>query len=166
MSDIGTIHTIKGELPQALEYYRKALALRESLSAADPKDARVRYALGTAYERIGDVLQEMGQTSAALKHFRKTLENREELVRTDPANNNNQVALADAYERFGYLYASLAKSKGRRELWTDAKSWYEKSLAAFQALAARGALHGADAEGPARIKKNLAECDAALGRAR
>ncbi|HEV3408664.1 MAG TPA: protein kinase [Chthoniobacterales bacterium] len=61
-----------GDTAGALESYRKALALRETLVAANAS-AALRLELAVSYRRYGDVLAKTGNTAAALISYQKTL---------------------------------------------------------------------------------------------
>ena len=57
-----------GDTKGALENYRKALAVFQELSTADPSNA---YEIALSYRKIGEVLARTGDQKAALNNFRE-----------------------------------------------------------------------------------------------
>src|SRR5215472_10696218 len=64
--------------------YRKALAIRESLAAADPNDLEVRRQRAPNYRKLSDLLLSTGDSKAAIEYTEKALE----LTRTIAHDNN------------------------------------------------------------------------------
>jgi tetratricopeptide (TPR) repeat protein len=62
-----------GETTGALESYKKAIAVYESIGAASSADAALRRDLGTAYQRLSEILGSTGNTAEALTFARKAL---------------------------------------------------------------------------------------------
>jgi hypothetical protein len=76
---------------------------------------------------------------------------------------------ADAYSGLGDLRLQEARGAGanaasRRTSWTEARSWYLKSLAAWHRIEHPSHLSpdGFGVGDPARVEKNLQRCEAAL----
>jgi len=57
----------QAKIPEALESYRAALAIRERLAKADPGNALWQRALSTSHNKIGDILRAKGDLKAALE---------------------------------------------------------------------------------------------------
>lgn len=62
-----------GDTPGALQSYRKALRLRESLAASSPNDPQLQSELAESYFRIAQVSETAGDFSGALDAMRKAL---------------------------------------------------------------------------------------------
>jgi len=60
-----------GDKPGALQSYRKALAIRESLAVTTPNDLQLRSSLVETYYRIAQVLEASGNFAEALEAVRK-----------------------------------------------------------------------------------------------
>jgi serine/threonine protein kinase len=88
---IGSVLLKMGDVNAALENQRKALDLREQLSALDPNSARSRRALSISYEHLGLATDEAGDIKSALELQRRGLETRESLVSEDPLNTDLQL---------------------------------------------------------------------------
>jgi non-specific serine/threonine protein kinase/serine/threonine-protein kinase len=75
-----------GDKAGALQSYRKALAIREPLARADPKDMQLQQDLAGNYFRLAQVLETTGDFTAALDALHKTLPITEQLAAgsTDP----------------------------------------------------------------------------------
>ena len=61
----------EGDSVGALQSYHKALAIRESLVAADPKDSTIQVELADQYFRLADTIEATGDFSGALDDLRK-----------------------------------------------------------------------------------------------
>ncbi len=75
-----------GDLPRAVEVFRKTLALSEERFLADPKDAVAKRNLAGAYSTLADPLGKTGGQEEAGRYFRKALQLTRELAAADPAN--------------------------------------------------------------------------------
>ena len=54
-----------GQKPESLNYYQKALPIRQRLAEADPKNAQAQRDLGFSCEKLGDALLSFGQRRGA-----------------------------------------------------------------------------------------------------
>jgi non-specific serine/threonine protein kinase/serine/threonine-protein kinase len=137
LSDIGLIYGRRNAPARALDYFSKALGIREELSRGDPKDAHVQQALATAHQRVGSTLVQLGRRLDALDHFQKMLQIREALARSDPAKQGD---LAEACTDFGRALLNLGNaaqpaSPGALKDYSDALRWFRKAAAGGSALA-------------------------------
>jgi eukaryotic-like serine/threonine-protein kinase len=96
-----------GETDGAEASYRKALAIRESLAAADPKDQEVRRQLTPNYGKLSDLLWNKGDAKGAMENSRKEIAVAEALYQEDPANQANRFLLAAYRMDHGYKQAVL-----------------------------------------------------------
>jgi tetratricopeptide (TPR) repeat protein len=115
-----------GRREEALEAYRKSLAIRGTL-AADSADVGPRSDLAMSNERIGDLLAIGGQREAALEEYQKSLA----LIAgsADQGNTDARQHLAVVYNKIGETLAAA----GQREQALEA---YRKGLAVTELLAA------------------------------
>ena len=96
-----------GDHAGALESYRKALRIRESLVAASPKDAKLQRQLAGSYFRIANALEFTGDLNGALGVLRKALPISERL-----AAGNSDPELADLLGGSHYFIAGLLSKTG------------------------------------------------------
>jgi tetratricopeptide (TPR) repeat protein len=120
----------QGDRTDALEAYRKSLAIAEALAANDPSNTTSQRDLSISHEKIGNVLQDKGDRAGALDAYRKALAIREVLAAKDPGNAEWQRDLSLSYEKIG----DVLQGKGDRAGALDA---YRKSLVIAEALVAK-----------------------------
>jgi len=94
-----------GDPAAAITSYEKALALRESVAAENPQDARILTDLVTSYIRLSDLLSQQGDQSRALQMARKEVPAAENLSRLDPSNERNRRIIALCQIDQGYKEA-------------------------------------------------------------
>lgn len=63
----------QGDVSRALRSHHKALAIRETLAAAHPKDAALQLELTDEYLRLADTMESMGDFPGALSFCVKCL---------------------------------------------------------------------------------------------
>jgi tetratricopeptide (TPR) repeat protein len=118
-----------GDTAGALENYRKAAGILESLSAATSTDTSLRRELATAYLRLSEVLSSSGDTAEALTFARKgvALQTQDGQDATLPAEAQRE--LAAGYTRVGDLLSNTGDTKGALE-----QRW--RAVAMMESLAA------------------------------
>jgi serine/threonine protein kinase len=104
-----------GETAGALESYRKALAIRQSLAATEPAKVEIKRELAGSYDRIGDMLQLTHHLAEALAHYRQALQLRQELALQQPDNLSIQRELAGSYELIGDVLVKNGDGSGALE---------------------------------------------------
>ncbi|MFL5103332.1 MAG: tetratricopeptide repeat protein [Xanthobacteraceae bacterium] len=67
---IGDVLLAQRNLPEALESYRAALAVRERLANSKPEHAESQSKLAAVLNKISDVLKEQGKVAEALETYR------------------------------------------------------------------------------------------------
>lgn len=128
-----------GDTAGALDSYRKALALRQSLGATGQATVEDRRLLAATYSK----LSALGSDSAArMDYARKALEIRESLSAAEPQNALLRSSLAISYHDMGLALSASGNV-------TDALESYRKMKGIYEALSA------ADA-GNTRWRRNLA----------
>ena len=90
-----------GDKAGALQSYRKALAIRESLAMAVPNDVDLQRDLVGTYLRVAQVLETNGKFAEALEAVRKGMPTAQKM-----AASNNNPQLADQYAG-GYYYSAF-----------------------------------------------------------
>jgi serine/threonine protein kinase len=86
-----------GDPKVAVEYYRKATRIAESLSAADPANQLSRYDLGQAYTRIALVLETDREIPESLKMLDRSIAILESIVAQSPKAAGYRSSLGLAY---------------------------------------------------------------------
>jgi tetratricopeptide (TPR) repeat protein len=153
-----------GDFPQALVNYRHALADFEALASKDPGEVRTRRYVAICYRSIGTSLVSQHHNSQGLQSIRKGLSVAEELPRPQFTGE-----VADTYDALGFAYSQSATQSGisssaKLADWEQARAAFQKSLDMYLELQNRGAISTFGAGNPARLKAEVAKCDAALAK--
>ncbi|HZW05321.1 MAG TPA: serine/threonine-protein kinase [Candidatus Nitrosotalea sp.] len=82
-----------GDPVGATASYQKALTIRQSLAAADPKDMKVRRDIIMSDIRLTDLLWTRGDNAGALQYSTKELQDAEQVYAAEPSNRENRVWL-------------------------------------------------------------------------
>jgi tetratricopeptide (TPR) repeat protein len=90
-----------GDSTGALESYRRALEIRESLLAADPNNIAVERETASNYDHIGDVLGRTGDRKGAAEIIQKAIEIRRKLIAENSADNDLRRELATSRLKIG-----------------------------------------------------------------
>ncbi len=90
-----------GDTAGALASYRKALAIAERLTAADPADAQSRRFVGVISEKMSDAQAATGDAAGAVESQRKSLSIFKAIADAAPANAEAQRSLAISYVKLG-----------------------------------------------------------------
>jgi tetratricopeptide (TPR) repeat protein len=114
---------------EAIKPYRKALAIREQLVAADAGNPEWQRLLASSCERLGDALRDSGRRAEALDFYRRSLTIREELAEAGPGIVRRQSDLTISHERIANELLAL----GQRG---EAITLYRKSLGIRERLLA------------------------------
>jgi serine/threonine protein kinase len=150
--------------------YAAALALQGALVERDPANVEYRRDLANTYNRIGEALLAEGRLEAAVASLRQGLQLREWLVARDPqdvfARRDPAISyanLASVHQRLAQ--AAKASAAARRQHWREALGLYQRSLALWTDVQARGGLKPADQAEMERVKREVGDCAGALRRA-
>jgi non-specific serine/threonine protein kinase/serine/threonine-protein kinase len=87
-----------GDTTGALQSYRKALAIREALLAADPQRLEARLDVAASQSKIGDMLLSTHDLAGALERYRRANQIYEEVAVQQPGDMRIRSALAASYE--------------------------------------------------------------------
>ena len=102
-----------GDSRSALASYRKALALREAVAAANPNDQAIRRELAPNYGRLSDLVWANGDPDGALEYCRKAVRTCEQAAAAPDANRADRVRLAAGYLDYGYKLALLKNDRAQ-----------------------------------------------------
>ena len=100
-----------GDTVGAEDSYRKALAIRDSLAAADSKDQEVRRQLTANYGKLSDLLWNKGDFKGAMEYSRKEIAVAEALYQEDATNPANRSLLAAYRMDYGYKQAVVGNDR-------------------------------------------------------
>lgn len=158
----------KGTPAEALKHYRIALAGYQKLTSEDPNDAFARRSLAGSYMSLGNALAASGKIDEGLESARRGNQIFETLAAGSGSGDFYKlVGVAESRASVAGIYEQHADSpnqsdSARRRSWRSARLWYVKSLDAWSRAKAKGTLDESDRAEPARITKEIAECDAKL----
>jgi eukaryotic-like serine/threonine-protein kinase len=119
----GTLEANLGNTAGAIESGKKALHIRESLLASDPRDTGVQRELALSYFKVGSLLWETGDISGAADDLRQAIRLREELAKAAATDVGRQYELASAYDRMGMFLLEQDA--------TGALNYHRRSLAIY-----------------------------------
>jgi serine/threonine protein kinase/tetratricopeptide (TPR) repeat protein len=123
-----------GDTKGARENLAKALAIRERLSALQPKNKDALRDLAYCYERIGVLYVTNGPPEKAVENLRKAAPRLEALLAADPANEDLQYNLVDNYEGMAKalgnpILPNLGDTQGALDYLAKAQPIIEKLVA-------------------------------------
>lgn len=113
------------DLPAALALYRKTLAIREELSASDPRDIRVRDRVRYVEIEISRILLKLNRPFEASPHVQRSVQMSRELYAVEPSTRNRSM-LAWAFELEGRKDSALRRDKSACEAFAQARDLYLK----------------------------------------
>jgi non-specific serine/threonine protein kinase/serine/threonine-protein kinase len=111
----GSMEANLGNTAGAIESGKKALQIRASLLASDPKNNGLHRELASSYWKVGGLLWETGDMSGASDYVRQALRLRQDLVKAEPANRALRSDLLTAYDRMGMLLLEQGDASGALE---------------------------------------------------
>jgi tetratricopeptide (TPR) repeat protein len=170
--ELGHAYVRAEKLVAALRSFREAEAITASMASADPNNAQARWMQGIELNNVGDVLRRLRRHREALAAHAKALALSEALAQADPANESYAFMIADTCQFMGETYLAMAGTArsvpDRRDAWSNARSWYRRSAAVFEAMRERrtltaGVTEEADPRSLAsRVSQRLLLCDRQL----
>ena len=150
----------------ALSDFRKSAAIDEASIAANLRDSNARSELAAANSKIADVLVARGDSDAAIDSYQKALVELEPFAHSAHPFVQAQYAVADTYSGLGVAYTSKAShgalpASRQVELLTQARSWFERSLAEWQRVPNPGKFSpsGFETAGPLAVTTKLSRCN-------
>ncbi|MFO0972898.1 MAG: protein kinase [Phycisphaerae bacterium] len=114
-SRLADVYQSISDIERAAKHVEAALAVRERLATASPRDADAQSALSIALVRVGDIASLNGQLEKRRELYERAFHIDEALVETNPGNSNYRDNLSWSYNRL----AHLARQRGDDELADD-----------------------------------------------
>ena len=115
-NNAGLIEREQGRYAEALDYYKKALAIREKvLGKEHPSTA-------TTYNNIAGLYHDMGDHEQALEYYKKALAIREKVL------GQEHPSTATTYNNIALLYKSMGEYEQALDYYKKALEIYEKVL--------------------------------------
>jgi non-specific serine/threonine protein kinase/serine/threonine-protein kinase len=121
---------VQGDYQGGLEYDRKALAIRESLSKSNQSDRELRRLLAASYTTLGGSLFQIGDWDGVLEARRKALQIALDLQKDGPASSDDDRALALAQIRMGSILVHNGDTQAGLNQYQDALKVLDGSLKA------------------------------------
>jgi len=100
-----------GDSAGASASYRKALAIRESLVAADPRNLALFRELTPNYSKLSDLLWMMGDPHGAMEIADKEMASATVVYQADPNDPANRLLLASYRMDYGYKQAAIGGNR-------------------------------------------------------
>ena len=119
-----------GDISGSIASYRKSLAIREAVVAADPANIAAQRELITSHGKLSDALTGVGDSAGSLEQLGQLLPIAERLSASDPNNLADRRNLALAYLDYGWKRANEANWKKGIEDCQKAASMLESVAAA------------------------------------
>jgi tetratricopeptide (TPR) repeat protein len=149
---VGEVHFERKDFQKAGEQFALALALFESMAAADRNNVDARLGVGMTHQNLGSVAASSGRPDAALRDFEAARALYEPLVAADPTNAWTAGLLAELYLAIGEAEEKLDGGM------TRACGAYRRSSEAFRKLRAADRLQPIRAESSGRAEQMAARC--------
>jgi tetratricopeptide (TPR) repeat protein len=115
-----------GDTPKAVESYRKALPIAESIAAGNRKDMHARRVLAQAHLDLAGALPFTGNTAEALEHARKSEQLFRDVLTSASGHPESRMDLRRAYETEGDILGGARDVNLRRE--KEAGDAYREAL--------------------------------------
>ncbi len=144
----GRAHAVGSDQTAAIEYYRKALALREPVIASDSANSRARDDVASIYVDLGRALAATKDFAGAEEAFRKALPLAEMISAQAPTSARLRAHLAHAYAEAGRAALAAGDTDETRvRLGKSHEIWSE--------LREKGIVLPADATKPEEVAREL-----------
>lgn len=101
----------------ALDSYKKALVIRQTLFLANPADDKIKFELGNSFNNVGDILWAKGENEDALSNYRQGLQLFEELSKSDSQNPKYFSGINYSLAGIAHVQTQLGDSKGALETY-------------------------------------------------
>jgi len=119
----------KGDTAAALESYRKALAIREALSAASPQESTHKIALSAALGKVGQTLIHTHDFKGAAESLRRAQSLLEELLAREAGNADARRGLRAILTSLGQALAEQNQSEPAMNSYRQAMRLAEEEIA-------------------------------------
>ncbi|MGH9837667.1 MAG: protein kinase domain-containing protein [Blastocatellia bacterium] len=163
-SDLALTLSRKDDYARALPLARKALAMRQALAGADPANSQARRDLAVAHMYLGQMLSHLRDAEGTNKEMAAAVAIFESLVTGSSTAGLWRTDLAQGYETTGDTSWNLAEAKDiskvrRKQLYREARRWYERALALYSELKRDAKLEARVAKKAEAMVSAIADCD-------
>jgi tetratricopeptide (TPR) repeat protein len=161
-----------GDPTGALQSDKEARTFYQSLATLDDQNLDARLNVCATDAKIAATFLRLGRFDDALEVYWRALRVSEPPAAKNPPNLQAQYTLADTYSGLGdtamHLASRTSNSSEQLSYWTEATSWYEKSLGTWRMIPNRSVISPSefDVGDPRKAAKHLAVCKAALHKLR
>ena len=157
------------DMTGAAENFREEIETFDAMITDDRTNTENYINVASGYKKLGETLEKAGDMAGAIETHRKLSATAEKLAAANQTNVMARRTVAIEYSALAAAYTKLASDEKtpaskRKELWREARNWYQKSLDIYQDMKSKGTLSGADANKPDELAKEIAKCDEALRR--
>ncbi|MDX2029959.1 MAG: serine/threonine-protein kinase [Blastocatellia bacterium] len=163
-ADFAIAYSRKGDQTRALSLARQALAMRQTLSAADPVNMQARRDLAIAHMYLGQLLSQRREAQATNEEMKAAVAIFESLVAGSAPAGLWRIDLAQGYETTGDTLWNLAAADNisnarRKQLFQEARQWYERALSLYRELRRDAKLEARAARRADAMASAIADCD-------
>jgi tetratricopeptide (TPR) repeat protein len=117
---IGNVLSMTGKSPEAVDSYRKALAIYQKVVDANPANNHCRHMLAGTYYGMGAALSQAGKLAEGLESLRKASDILQRLADTNPVNTLVQQNLGQSHGNIGVVYMQMGKPPGALDAFRKA----------------------------------------------
>jgi non-specific serine/threonine protein kinase/serine/threonine-protein kinase len=122
LSEIGHCFLGIGKAAEALQVYRRALAIRADLAAADPKNMLAHTRLGFAHLSVGGALDALKDNAGALESFRRSIAIFTEYTASNPSDELARIWLTAGYQGAGASEERLGRRSAACNAYRNARA--------------------------------------------
>ncbi len=127
---LGSVYQNRGESAAALEEYKQAFRLRDTLLQSQPANVELQQAVLEVQREMGELQRQLGDEKGAIESYLRALPVAASLVRTDPTNTDWQ------YQR-GNLLSDLGFTMIDSGSFKDGLTYIEEALGVQRDLVSR-----------------------------
>jgi tetratricopeptide (TPR) repeat protein len=159
-----------GRIQEAQAYYTQSLSLYTATAAADAVDEEDAINAVIMRNHLASSWLKLGNLMAAQQDYRNALSREEAMAAFGPDNVELLYATAETYAGIGDTLSALAarstSGRERSRAWSEARSWYSKSLSTWQRIPNPGPLSPNlfQVTSPQQVSRHLVECETSLAK--
>jgi serine/threonine protein kinase/tetratricopeptide (TPR) repeat protein len=132
---LGDLMTARGQVREALEYYRHSLSIRAEGVHENPNDETAEKNLAIAYQRVGDTLGNpdfgnLGDLAGAQSNFEKMQAINLRLAAKQPKNLQYLHDLGIGFEKLARVHSAMGDWSGTLDLFRKEQEAFESTAAA------------------------------------
>ena len=167
--NIGLVSAKVGDPKTALDSSQKALSIFNELSAADLQNEDLRQIVAAAQIVVCQMMIKAGNANEAITLLHQARATVERLFAASPTDAIAEFRIATVQEMLGKGYVVLASDRSkpaqkRLAHWSEAHSWFQKSLKIFKSFRDSGKSVGEESAKVDVISAEIAKCEAAIAR--